>query len=475
MSKLGLHYQVFPEWAKKIAVPWAKMIDPGGAVSPLPQSRVIGRLWVDYDNAINAAYIARGAAGAEAYFQRCLSGYRNAPWIHCWEGANEPAPLYDASFALSCAAFLARWVDLMHAEGLKTAVGSFGVGWPGDGQAPLFREALIRSDYLAVHEYAAPTMRDGSGFWTLRYRKLIAELKAAKIRIPPILITECGIDGGVLQQSGKGYKDFGLNEEQYQKELAWYDTEISKDGEVLCATPFTCGPKKDWLSFEVTEKIANWVVQQHIIVVPPVPPPVFTLKLFKPVPPGSRFTQGWGENPAYYGQSGLPGHNGLDWGVPEGTTVTAAHDGVFYVGAQFAEAYGTYCWVYGKGFRTLYGHGSKLLAKEGQPVLAGQPIMLSGNTGHSTGPHLHLGLQIDELVTPGYGKWDDPTKFMVSDTAPLVTPLHDLAVALRWTIEESVREMKNMTPPAQIAPRLLELVDAEKGIAYRLERALEGK
>ena len=47
---------------------------------------------------------------------------------------------------------------------------------------------------------------------------------------------------------------------------------------------------------------------------------------------------------------------------------------------------------HGNGLATLYGHCSKLLAKVGQTVEAGDIIALSGSTGRSTGPHLHFEL-----------------------------------------------------------------------------------
>ena len=49
---------------------------------------------------------------------------------------------------------------------------------------------------------------------------------------------------------------------------------------------------------------------------------------------------------------------------------------------------------HGNGLATLYGHCSKLLAKVGQTVEAGDIIALSGSTGRSTGPHLHFEVRI---------------------------------------------------------------------------------
>ena len=58
---------------------------------------------------------------------------------------------------------------------------------------------------------------------------------------------------------------------------------------------------------------------------------------------------------------------------------------------------------HGNGLATLYGHCSKLLAKVGQTVEAGDIIALSGSTGRSTGPHLHFEVRVNgQRTDPRY-------------------------------------------------------------------------
>ncbi len=83
-------------------------------------------------------------------------------------------------------------------------------------------------------------------------------------------------------------------------------------------------------------------------------------------------------------------HNGIDIEAPVGTIVHAAAPGkVYFVGTQ--EGIGNVVILqHANDYYTLYGHLSKALVYTGQFVEAGQPIAASGNTGISSGPHLHF-------------------------------------------------------------------------------------
>ena len=90
------------------------------------------------------------------------------------------------------------------------------------------------------------------------------------------------------------------------------------------------------------------------------------------------------------------GHTGMDLAVPTGTPIRAALPGTVTVSKYNAGGYGYYVMIdHGNGLATLYGHCSKLLAKVGQTVEAGDIIALSGSTGRSTGPHLHFEVRVN--------------------------------------------------------------------------------
>ncbi len=85
-------------------------------------------------------------------------------------------------------------------------------------------------------------------------------------------------------------------------------------------------------------------------------------------------------------------HNGIDFGIPIGTSILAAADGkVIAIGNNGKYAYGRYVAIdHGNGLVTMYGHLSSVTRKLGEKVKRGDTIAKSGNTGNSTGPHLHF-------------------------------------------------------------------------------------
>lgn len=83
-------------------------------------------------------------------------------------------------------------------------------------------------------------------------------------------------------------------------------------------------------------------------------------------------------------------HYGVDLDLKIGDTVRVALDGVVRV-VRYEPGYGNFMIVtHHDGLETLYGHLSGFIAKEGEEIVSGEPIALGGNTGKSTGPHLHF-------------------------------------------------------------------------------------
>src|SRR5690606_33494646 len=96
---------------------------------------------------------------------------------------------------------------------------------------------------------------------------------------------------------------------------------------------------------------------------------------------------GWRTHPIY---KTAEFHPGMDFAAPTGTELYATGDGVVELAANTSNGYGIHVVIdHGYGYRTLYGHMSKLAVKAGRKVKRGDLIGYVGSTGLSTGPHVH--------------------------------------------------------------------------------------
>jgi murein DD-endopeptidase MepM/ murein hydrolase activator NlpD len=97
-------------------------------------------------------------------------------------------------------------------------------------------------------------------------------------------------------------------------------------------------------------------------------------------------------------------HTGVDIGIPSGTTLRSVGDGIVDKVFDGSGAIGKGLSVkFADGSRAIYGHMSDVKAKVGEHIIDGQVVGFSGNTGHTTGAHLHLGLRGPD------GHFADPT------------------------------------------------------------------
>jgi murein DD-endopeptidase MepM/ murein hydrolase activator NlpD len=88
-------------------------------------------------------------------------------------------------------------------------------------------------------------------------------------------------------------------------------------------------------------------------------------------------------------------HEGIDIAVPEGTPIRAAKAGTVAI-AAYTGGYGNYtCVDHGGGVSSCYGHQSSYAVSSGDSVAQGDVIGYSGNTGSSTGPHLHFEIRVN--------------------------------------------------------------------------------
>jgi hypothetical protein len=144
------------------------------------------------------------------------------------------------------------------------------------------------------------------------------------------------------------------------------------------------------------------------------------------VPVNGPVTQLFGENPDVYKKWGFPGHNGIDYGIPNGTPVGAAAAGNVAAVSFENGGYGNYVKLShtdgSKTYFTYYAHLASAAVSAGQKVKAGTTVGYSNNTGASTGPHLHFGLKIDGQ-NPAYKGYVDPMPYFTTGGIPGEEPV----------------------------------------------------
>jgi murein DD-endopeptidase MepM/ murein hydrolase activator NlpD len=122
----------------------------------------------------------------------------------------------------------------------------------------------------------------------------------------------------------------------------------------------------------------------------------------RPVPNG-RFTSGFGYRSSPFGR-GSDTHLGIDLAAPLGTPVYAPADGTVLASDWTSSGYGLMITIdHGFGLTTRYAHLSESLVEAGQTVRRGEAIAKVGNSGRTTGPHLHFetvlgGVHVDPLI-----------------------------------------------------------------------------
>lgn len=122
------------------------------------------------------------------------------------------------------------------------------------------------------------------------------------------------------------------------------------------------------------------------------------------VPVVASITAGYGYRKNPFTSRGSEFHQGIDFAAYYGQPVKATGDGIV-IFSGWQSSYGKMVIIsHGYGLTTLYAHNSKLLVKQGEKVKKGQTIAKAGNTGRSTGTHLHYEVKLN-------GKNVNPAKY----------------------------------------------------------------
>lgn len=187
-------------------------------------------------------------------------------------------------------------------------------------------------------------------------------------------------------------------EEDYEADVIYVDNDEWYTTQTKVLQQPSAGHRKvvAVVTFENSKKVSEEIIKEEITyeAVPKIVergtkiPPTYV----KPIS-GGRLSSNFGRrNRPTKGASSY--HKGIDWAVPSGTAVYASCGGTV-AKAGWGSGYGYVVYInHPDGRQTRYGHLSKVLVSAGQTVAQGQRIALSGNTGVSTGPHLHFEILI---------------------------------------------------------------------------------
>ncbi len=188
-------------------------------------------------------------------------------------------------------------------------------------------------------------------------------------------------------------------EEDYEADIIYVDNDDWYTTQEVTLQEPSAGHRKvaALVSFRNDKEVNREIVKQEIVMeaVPKIVekgtkiPPTYV----KPIS-GGRLSSGFGRRKAPK-RGASTYHQGVDWSVPKGSTVVASCGGTV-TKAGWGSGYGYVIYIkHPDGRETRYGHLSKVLVSAGQAVSQGQKIALSGNTGVSTGPHLHFEIRIN--------------------------------------------------------------------------------
>lgn len=208
-----------------------------------------------------------------------------------------------------------------------------------------------------------------------------------------LIITVPEPELSIIWQEEQIYEESYDEQIQYVDNDQWYTTQTETLQQpsaglrkVVAVTTYKNGEaqERELLKEEVYAQAIPKIVERGTII-----PPTY----IKPLS-GGRLSSGFGARSAPTAGASS-NHRGVDWATPIGTPVVASNTGTV-VTAGWVSGYGYAVYInHSDGRQTRYGHLSKVLVKVGQTVTQGQQIALSGNTGRSTGPHVHFEIRIN--------------------------------------------------------------------------------
>lgn len=220
-----------------------------------PRTIIVGRI----DDIFIQNYIGNPEEAAREYVNKHLNTYRANPAIDYWEGWNEPDP--GPGLMSWYARFEQERIKAMAEHGLKSAIGGFPPGVPEIDEFAMFLPAVETGiqygAIMTLHEgdisegnllflYGSPLpgypAYPDRGLMSLRYRWFYREILEPANMVIPLVVSE-------LEFAGWD----STSEAELIGQLAWYDTEVRKDGYFIGFTVFTAGAINQWIEFNVNQ------------------------------------------------------------------------------------------------------------------------------------------------------------------------------------------------------------------------------
>lgn len=154
----------------------------------------------------------------------------------------------------------------------------------------------------------------------------------------------------------------------------------------------------------------------------------------------------------FYAHFGMLGHDGLDFALPEGTSIYAVDDGIVLFSGP--GDYGNTVIVQHSWGRSYYGHLQSVTATIGNHIIQGTQIGVSGSTGQSTGPHLHFSMKPNRPdINNGYGGKVDPQPFFPALEKSGLTVLGEMTVNEELPMSQTATESaQDETIIAELTP-----------------------
>lgn len=221
---------------------------------------ILGRMV--WPNDSDKRHIRDGAAGAERWFADFWPTARQCSGITLWEGPNEPVT-WTIADAQRLDAFTARLADLFHDNGLRLVGLNYSTGHPEFALWQHLGNALAKVDYLGRHSYTVAEPWFDRDEWWHAYRLVedVKAIRAAGLRVPPIILGETGIDRAG-DPAMDGWRARGVDRNTYTTLLVQYALRLgSLVPELAAVAPFTW-LSTGWPSFDIDRETSATLIDK---------------------------------------------------------------------------------------------------------------------------------------------------------------------------------------------------------------------